>query len=294
MMSMERRPLAYRTTAFVVFTLGLVATCAGILSDLMRLAWTDATRSHILVIPLVSIALIYADRVTIFRSVKTALAIGSLVVFVGVAFLIASQSIGHSQDSLTLAGTGVCLAWIGGFIATYGQSATRAAAFPLVFLIFMIPPPDVLISGATSFLKGGSTETVAGLFSLTGTPYFREGFSFALPSLVIEIADECSGIRSSIALFLTGLLAGHQFLRTPWAKTVLVLAILPVALLKNAIRIVSLSLLAMHVSPSFITGQLHQEGGILFFVLALALMAPLFALLRWSESRRIERSAVES
>jgi len=147
----------------------------------------------------------------------------------------------------------------------------------------MIPIPTVVMDGATQFLKNGSSEAVAGLFTLTGTPFHREGFVFSLPSFVIEIADECSGIRSSIALLLTGLLAGHQFLRKPWTKIVLVLMILPIAVIKNAIRIVALSLLAMHVDPSFLTGQLHHEGGFVFFLLALGLLAPLFVLLKRSE-----------
>jgi exosortase/archaeosortase family protein len=63
-----------------------------------------------------------------------------------------------------------------------------------------------------------------------------------------------------------------------------VLVILPIVVIKNAIRIVALSLLAMHVDPSFLTGQLHHEGGFVFFVLALGLLAPLFVMLKRSES----------
>jgi exosortase len=143
------------------------------------------------------------------------------------------------------------------------------------------------VNGATEFLKSGSTEAVAGLFTLTGTPFHRQGFVFALPNFVIEIADECSGIRSSIALLLTGLLAGHRFLQSRWMRVALLLVILPVAVIKNAIRIVALSLLAMHVDPSFLTGQLHHEGGFIFFLLALGMLAPLFALFRWYESSRL-------
>jgi len=80
-------------------------------------------------------------------------------------------------------------------------------------------------------------------------------------------------------LTLTTLLAGHMFLRSPWKKAVLVLAVVPLTILKNGIRIVTLSLLAMHVDPGFLTGQLHHEGGIVFFLLALVLLFPLFAAL---------------
>jgi exosortase len=160
--------------------------------------------------------------------------------------------------------------------------------FPLAFLVFMVPMPAIAIDAATRYLKVGSTELVAGLFTLTGTPYFRQGFVFTLPNLVIEIADECSGIRSSIALLLTSLLAGHTFLRSPWGRLAAVLVILPIALFKNAVRIVALSLLAIYVDSSFLTGQLHHEGGILFFLMALGLLLPIFLLVR-----RFEKSAPE-
>jgi len=146
-----------------------------------------------------------------------------------------------------------------------------------------------VLQQVTVFLKAQSAEAVAGLFTMTGTPYHRELFVFSLPTAVIQIADECSRIRSSIALLLTSLLAGHLFLQRSASRILLVIAILPIAIIKNAARIVSLALLAMHVDPGFLTGQLHHEGGIVFFLLGLALLAPLFILLQWSEMRRVLR-----
>ena len=156
----------------------------------------------------------------------------------------------------------------------------------MLFLGFTIPIPQPVLDVAVAVLKKGSTEAVAGLFTVTGTPYHREGFVFSLPTFAIEVADECSGIRSSIALLLTSLLAGYMMLTSPWKKLLLVLVILPLTIFKNGIRIVTLSLLAMHVDPEFLTGQLHHEGGIVFFLLALVLLFPLFAVLRKSETVR--------
>jgi exosortase/archaeosortase family protein len=83
---------------------------------------------------------------------------------------------------------------------------------------------------------------------------------------------------------LTSLLAGHMFLSTPWKKALLVIVILPLTVLKNGIRIVTLCLLAMRVDPSFLTGQLHHEGGIVFFMVTLLIVFPLFAWLCRNES----------
>jgi exosortase len=174
--------------------------------------------------------------------------------------------------------------WIGGFLLAFGGTAFRAALFPLLFLLFTIPIPIPIVQVATLWLKTGSAAATAALFSLTGTPYLREGFVFSLPNVVIEVADECSGIRSSIALLLTALLAGHSLLTRAWARAVIVLAILPVSILKNGIRIAALTLLSIHVDPGFLTGQLHHEGGIVFFLLALGMLAPLVVALRRYET----------
>jgi exosortase len=176
---------------------------------------------------------------------------------------------------------------IGGFLLVYGPAAFRAALFPLLFLAFMIPIPGAVLDGTVWLLRTGSTHAVSGLFELTGTPYYREGFVFSLPSVVIEIAEECSGIRSSIALVLTALLAGDLYLDRGWKKAVLVMATLPLTILKNGIRIATLTLLSIHVDPSFLTGQLHHDGGIVFFLMTLALLAPVLAWLRPAPTPRV-------
>jgi exosortase len=275
------------TTLFALFALAVAALNAGALATLVRLASDNPTVSHVVGIPFVAAVLLYLNRDVIFAASRPSVAIGSGIAGLGLAMALGARALGNGRDLLALAIGGLVVSWIGGFVAFYGLQSARAALFPLLFLVFTIPMPSVIVDAATRFLKTGSAEAVAGLFTLTGTPFYREGFVFTLPSAIIEIADECSGIRSSIALLLTSLLAGHSYLHRPWTKAILVLAIIPAALLKNGIRIVSLSLLAIHVDPSFLTGQLHHEGGVVFFALALALLAPLFVLLR-----RFEESAV--
>src|SRR5262249_29667949 len=101
-----------------------------------------------------------------------------------------------------------------------------------------------------------------------------------------EVAEECSGIRSFLALTITSVLAGHLLLRTAWTRTSLVLAILPIAIVKNAVRIVVLSLLAIYVDMGFITGSaLHQRGGIPLFFVTLLLVGGLVWLLQKAEGR---------
>ncbi len=270
---------------FAAYTICLLAANAGVVAALVEFSQRDVTASHVILVPFVSIALIYANRTAIFSSVTTTLSLGLPIVAAGIGLSLVGQfALAGGTQAMSVSVAGLALSWTGGYVLFYGAAAARAALFPLAFLVFMIPPPAVAIDAATQLLKTGSTETVAQLFTLTGTPYHRQGFVFSLPDLTIEVADECSGIRSSIALLLTSLIAGHSQLKSPWAKVMLAFAVLPIALLKNGIRIVALTLLAMHVDPSFLTGQLHHEGGVVFFLLALALMVPLFLLLQRLET----------
>lgn len=274
--------IASRTVVFGVCTLGLMAVYAPVVRALAIFARENPTASHIVAVPFVTLALILENRRAIFASVRPSLLGGAALVVVGLGPALAGPVLGTFAvpSSLGLLTTGLIVSWIGLFVMCYGVGAARVALFPLTFLAFAIPIPPAVINGATGVLKSASTETVAGLFTLTGTPYHREGFVFALPTFVIEVADECSGIRSSIALVLTGLLVGHISLRSSWLQAMFVLAIIPVAIFKNGLRIAALSLLAIHSDPSFLAGRLHHEGGIVFFLLALAMLAPLLTILR--------------
>jgi exosortase len=238
---------------------------------------------------LVCLALVIQARDQVFSSVSTAWRGGLPVILSGMGLAIAAKvsSRPGSQEELVLRVAALLVVWVGAFLLVFGWQALRAARFPLAFLGFTIPIPPVLIDSATELLKRGSAAAVAALFMLTGTPYHREGFVFTLPRLMIEVADACSGIRSSIALIITTLLAGHMYLKSGWMKVLLVIAVLPVAILKNGLRIVSLSLLSIHIDPRFLAGRLHTDGGIVFFLLALALLLPVLIVLRRWESTRV-------
>ena len=160
-----------------------------------------------------------------------------------------------------------------------------AAAFPVGFLLFMVPLPDAAVHTLERASALASAEAAAMYFALAGTPLVRHGTTFELPGIVLEVARECSGIRSSWVLFITSVLASHLFLRSPWRRLVLVAFVIPLGILRNGFRILVIGLLCVHVGPHMIDSIIHRQGGPLFFVLSLI---PLFLLLWWL--RRAERS----
>jgi exosortase len=190
----------------------------------------------------------------------------------------------NQNDYSSILTFSVILFWYGAFIFFYGTQGFRVGIFPLVFLVFMIPIPSILMERVIYSLQVGSAEVSYLLFGLTGIPVSQNAFIFHLPGLNVEVAKQCSGIRSSLALFITSILAAQYFLQSGWKRIILILSVAPLAILKNGIRIVTLSLLGIYVDERFITqGFLHKSGGFVFFIPSLIFLGMILLLLRKSE-----------
>jgi exosortase len=244
--------------------------------------------SHIALIPLVSIYLIYIKRKEIFAQVNYLFVVGIPVLLLGIALFLGGILWGAPLDNnnyASLIAFSIFIFINGAFILLYGISAYRTALFPLLFLIFIVPIPTALMDNIIYFLQVGSTEFTNLLFLASGTPYIRDGFVFHLPNVSVEVAEQCSGIRSSMAIFIVAILAGYMFLKSYWKIIFLVICAVLIAMLKNGIRILTLSLLGNYVDPRILSSSLHKEGGTPFFILGLLLLAPILFFLRRSEKK---------
>jgi exosortase len=273
-----------RFLAFAGFTIAALASVFEPLRDLMRFASRSDYYSHIVLIPLVTGYLVYNRRKELLGNPSPAYGMGLGGVFGGIAFYLLGMSLGAAlgeNDLVALWVFSAAVFWTGGFILLYGWEAFRNYPFPFLFLVFMIPIPDVILQKIIFALQVASTEVSDVLFGLSRVPYTRDGFVFHLPGISVEVAEVCSGIRSSLALFITGILAGHFFLDKFWKKAILAVFVFPVTVFKNGVRIITISLLGAYVDPKFLTGSfLHQSGGFIFFIPALALLGLALLLLR--------------
>jgi exosortase len=263
------------------------------LANLMRAADRGEYYSHIILIPFVTAYFLYQYRKPIFESTGVAPFPGAIVLGCGLVLYIVGRLLDTRlgpNDFASLTTLSSVVFFVGGFILLYGFSAFRAAQFPLLFLLFAVPIPQFLLEGFIRILLIGSNEVTEWLFELTDTYYIRNGFIYRLPGITIEVAKECSGIRSSIALIITGVLAGHLFLRSGCSKLILLLTIVPFTIFKNGIRIVTLSLLAIYVDRKFITDSfLHHSGGFVFYLPALAMLGGvLWWLRRWEQRANVK------
>ena len=167
----------------------------------------------------------------------------------------------------------------------------RSAAFPLAYLIFMVPMPDAMADALETASKYASAEVANLFFHLSGTPFLRAGLIFQLPNITIEVAQECSGIRSSWVLLMTSILAANLFLKTPWRRFALVAFVIPLAILRNGFRILVIGLLCVNVGPQMIHSLIHRRGGPVFFVLSLI---PFLLLLWWLRKGETRTRSLEA
>jgi exosortase len=252
----------------------------------VRFSLANENASHIMLVPFISLWLIYLERKAIFQRVTFGYALaGVFFVLSAAAYLLAwhSTAAPAPTDVLSLYALALVLFWIAGFVLFFGTTAARQSRFSLFLLFLAIPLPGFLLNPIIYYLQKGSADIAGLIFDMTGVPALREGFIFRLAHVNIEVAKECSGIRSSLALLILALLVGHLFLRTFWKQAVFVIAGILVMVIKNGVRIATLTILAQYVDPSFLFGRLHHDGGVVFFLIGLLLLWPILWLLQRGE-----------
>lgn len=257
-----------------------------------RIAMGSDLHSHVILIPLVSAYLLVTDRKTLAWESKPSPVAGiGVILLAGAVFGWAFVST-PSWSEVDLIALRI-LAWVGvvwgiGLLFA-GSRWMRSAMFPLGFLLFMIPLPDFAALQLERVLMVMSAHLSETLFSIGGVPIFRNGQVLELPGVVLEVAQACSGIRSSWVLFITSVLAAYLFLPTVPRRIALVAAVLPLGILRNAVRIFVIGWLCVHVGPEMIDSWIHRKGGPVFFAVSLV---PLFVMAWWLRGRKPAASTI--
>jgi exosortase len=280
--------LLRRHLSFLLFVTGSLLVFWKPLSGLISFSLTHDYGSHIILVAPASAYIVYLKRREIFSKLQSGLLAGSMLFLAGVIFYWFSHRraltfLPSDYESAEI--LAIVILWISGFILAYGTRAFARARFPLLFLLFLVPIPDFWLRKAVFLLQAGSAEVAYWLLRLLNVPVFKQGFTLQLPTLTVEVAEQCSGIRSSLAMLITTLLVGEFVLRSAWRKSVLVASIVPILILKNGVRIVAVCLLTIYVDRGFFHGWLHTSGGIVFYVLGLVILIPILLALRNAEKR---------
>jgi exosortase C (VPDSG-CTERM-specific) len=295
--TLTKKKKTWRIWAGTCFAIALLGVFAQPLLALINYAAGSDLYSYILLIPFVSAYLLYLRRNQLPKDYVVDLPLAMVFLAAGVGSFVFTYWLNFGEQSsakadyLTLQTLSfLCCLAAGGFFF-FGRAWMQAAAFPLAYLIFMVPMPDAMADALETASKYASAEVANVLFHLSGTPFLRAGNVFQLPNITIEVAQECSGIRSSWVLLMTSILAANLFLKTPWRRFALVAFVIPLAILRNGFRILVIGLLCVNAGPQMIHSVIHRRGGPVFFVLSLI---PFLLLLWWLRKGEIRVRPVES
>lgn len=264
-----------------------------------RYALKKDLHSYILLIPLVSLYLASLKYPSLPRDRRGSVTLavgGSLILAIAAATLFFGPSLAGaaawSQSSaMTQTAASYALLLVAGGFAFLGVTWMRMLVFPFFFLVFMVPLPDSALVFFEDLLMHGSVGLTQILFQLTGTPVFRNGQVIELPGMTLEVARNCSGIRSSLVLFITSLIASYLFLSSTWHRSLLMAMVIPLGIFRNAVRVLVIGLLCVHIGPHMIESWIHHQGGPLFFSVSLA---PLFLTAAWLRLRETRAAQAQN
>jgi len=240
----------------------------------LALALRQDAYTHILLILPISITLIVLEwKKQAWKPVPSIRA-GSLVLVVAVLIGVGGLRWGRADiftGDVRLAIEMLALVtwWIGSFVACFGGRVFRACVFPLFFLLWLIPMPEIALNHIVALLQIGTASLTRLMLATVGVPVVQDGTILTIPGLRLEIAQECSSIRSSMMLIVSSMVMSYVLLRSYWGRGVVILAALPLAIFKNGLRVFTLAVLGAYVSPEVLNSPLHHQGGVLFLAVSL-------------------------
>ncbi len=153
-----------------------------------------------------------------------------------------------------------------------GTAFLRELAFPLAFLVFMIPLPAIVMNAVAFPLQLFAAQSATFCMQLAGIPVLREGNTIVLANTTLEVVEACSGIRSLQALLALGAVYGYFTQKAVWKRWALLVLSVPIAIAANAFRVAGTGFLAHFIGPEAAQGFYHSFAGWIVFAVAFVLL----------------------
>ena len=261
--------------------IGLVAAliCAlyyDILGRLVLEWWNNPNFSHGFLVPLFSAFLVWQNRKRISVLDRKPTWFGIVVVAGAMATLI----VGELGAEFFLSRVSLLFLLAGLVLSFLGWRHFRAMLFAWAFLFFMVPIPVIIFNQIAFPLQFMAAKLASSLLTLWGIPVLREGNILVLPTLTLEVAEACSGIRSLMSLGALAVIYGYFLEKRTIPRVLLGLSAIPVAIAANALRIMGTGMLGYYWNPDKAEGFFHEFSGWVIFVASLLLLFAIHAVIR--------------
>lgn len=247
------------------YTLGLLA--AGVILffpmflKLFSYGWKNADYDHgIFIVPISALIIFLArGQLVLNERVKPmALAAWMASFFIYIFAL--------RNDFLFLQAMAFCGVVLSIFYLRFTPGSLKGILFPLVYLMFMIPPPGLLIDALTFPLKQVSIQCAYVVLNFLDVPVTVRGAILSVARHELLVTDACSGFRSITTLLALGAVYAYYQPISIFKKWVLFLSVIPLGIIGNVIRLVVTGELVYNFGPKYGEGFFHETSGIIVFV----------------------------
>jgi exosortase len=254
--------------AAALVTTSLLLMYRHVLAKLMSDWWTDDNYSHGFLIVPIALYLAWERRHRFVDTVNSP-SMAGLAVVVGSMLVLLAGILGSELflTRISLIGT-----LAGALLFLYGARRVRVLAFPLAFLLLMIPLPAIIFNQIAFPLQLLASRAGEYTLSSVDIPVLREGNVLILANMKLEVAEACSGIRSLVSLLTLGIMFGYFTDRRAWVRTTIALSTIPVAIIANGLRVAGTGIAAHQFGPVAAEGFLHEFSGWLVFIVAFLIM----------------------
>ena len=270
--ALSLRALGWQLGLIGILTLWLYRS---ILYHLVGQWWQDPNFSHGFFVPLFSAFVVWQERDRLRRLPLRPSWSGLPILFLALCVLV----VGQMGAELFLSRISPLIALAGLIVLFLGWDFFKATLFPWAFLLLMIPIPAIMFSQITFPLQLLASRVASETLPLFGVPILREGNVINLPSMALEVAEACSGIRSLMSLVTLAIIYGYLMEKRLWIRYLLAVASVPIAVVANSARIIGTGLLVQYWDPDKAEGYFHASWGWIIFVVSLVLLYALHGLI---------------
>lgn len=265
-LSLVRSEFLFPATLVVCFLAAYTPTIMSLIDG----PWQTEQEGHGPLIIAASLWLLWQSRDRLKRvAIKPAPVWGWTSLIGGLVLMFLART----QDVLPVEVLSIFPVIIGCVLLAAGWKALRAVAFPVGFLIFAVPAPDWAIDAFTVPLKVMISDLVTQVLYAAGFPIAQNGVMIMISGYQLLVKDACSGMNSIFALSAIGVFYAYAFRRDEKLRSLfLLLSIVPITILANFIRVVTLVLIAYYGGVDLLDGPVHDLTGIGLFVVALVLL----------------------
>lgn len=261
-----------------------------VMGELVRDWWYDDNYSHgFLIVPL---ALYFAWESR--EQLRTAVIRPSAIGLLGLAGAMGLLVAGVLGAELFLSRVSLVASLAALIVFVCGWTTLRILMFPVGFLLLMVPIPAIVFNQIAFPLQLFASRVGELTLSTLRIPVLREGNVIVLATTTLEVAEACSGIRSLISLLTLGIVLAHFADQRTWARVVIALATIPVAIVANGLRIAGTGIAAAYFGPQAAQGFFHTFSGWLVFVFAFAMLFAIQRGIAWLVPQVPERASATS